>query len=311
MLISICVCTYNRAEILAHCLRSLGQLIDPRPRYDIEIIVVDNNSNDDTADVVRRLSQEIPFEMRYVFEPQQGLSAARNRAIDEANGDYLGFLDDECLVERDWLSIAIADIDAFHPCIIGGPYIGGFLPGDRPRWFKREYGNAYFIEFGYDKGFHDDFRASGGNMIVRRDVFGRLRFDENLGMKGTNVNIGEEVDLQERFLLSHPSERIFFEPAITVCHLIRPEGLKLSYRARRLFAHAMTSPVTTVGRWRSVICLGKAVVHLVIAPARCLVRDRAKFPFWQNRAYEEVLPAICYNIVAFVKPFKARRASDE
>jgi glucosyl-dolichyl phosphate glucuronosyltransferase len=308
MLISVCVCTYNRAKILAHCLRSIGQLISPRPGCDIEIVVVDNNSNDDTADVVKRLVQEIPFEMRYVFEARQGLSAARNRAIDAARGDYLAFLDDECLVERDWLSIAISDIDAFHPCIIGGPYIGGFLPGDRPQWFKLEYGNAYFLEFEYEKGFQEEFRASGGNMIVRRNVFDGVRFDEDLGMKGNQLKVGEELDLQERFLRDHPSEMVFYEPAITVRHLIRPERLRLSYRTKRLFAHAMQGQ-GAVSRWQSITSLVKAMAHLTIAPARCLFRDRAKFPFWQNCAYEEILPAICYHLAAFVKPFKKQRAS--
>src|SRR5476651_2262214 len=123
--------------------------------------------------------------MRYVLEREQGISAARNRAIDEAAGDYLAFLDDECIVNSDWLSTAIADIAQFRPNIMGGPFYGAFLPGNRPKWFKLEYGNAsHFINVHYPKGFHSDFRACSGNIFVRRDVFESVRFDVAMGPKG-------------------------------------------------------------------------------------------------------------------------------
>jgi glycosyltransferase involved in cell wall biosynthesis len=303
MLISICVCTYNRSHILAYCLHSLEQLIDLRPTHHVEIIVVDNNSSDETSALVKDLIPNFPLEMRYIFEPQQGISAARNRAIDEAKGDYLAFLDDECTVDRDWLSIAISDIETFQPCIIGGPYVGGFLPGDRPRWFKIEYGDAYFLELEYEKGFQDKFRASSGNMFVRRDVFDSVRFDVDMGPKGNKLKVGEETDLQERFLRAHSHERVFYEPAITVRHLIRPERLRLSYRAKRIFANTIAGPTTT-SRWQLLIGLGKAIVHLTIAPVRCILRDREKYPFWQNFVYERVLPPTCSHLAMIVKSFR-------
>jgi glycosyltransferase involved in cell wall biosynthesis len=155
MRFSICLCTYNRAHILPYCFESLINLNIPAG-CGAEILVIDNNSGDNTKGVVASFSRRSPIAILYFHEPQQGLSAARNRAMKEACGDYVGFLDDECVVQPDWLEIVVADIDEFAPFIIGGPYIGAFLPGTAPAWFKPEYGNTYFLA----KGFQDIKRIS-------------------------------------------------------------------------------------------------------------------------------------------------------
>ena len=293
MLISVCICTYNRYEILAHCLNSFTHLIDPRPQHDVEVIVVDNNSHDETRALVEGLIPHFPFKLRYVFEAEQGISAARNAAIKKAMGDYLAFLDDECIVNPNWLSIAIADIIQFRPSIIGGPYFGAFLPGDRPKWFKIEYGDAHFIDHHYSKGFQDKFRASSGNMFVRRDVFESVQFDVAMGPKGDQLKIGEEKDLQERFLSNHVSEKIFYDPELIVRHFIRPEKMRLSYYAKRAFATELASP-GIVGHKTFVAALIKALAHSAISPVTCIWRDRRRYPFWQNFFYERIIPATCF-----------------
>jgi glycosyltransferase involved in cell wall biosynthesis len=255
--------------------------------------------------LVRGIIPCFPFKMRYVFEEQQGLSAARNRAVAEASGEYLAFLDDECTVNADWLSIVISDIEAYHPCVIGGSYIGEFLPGDRPRWFNVEYGNAYFLSRRYEKGFQDEFRASGGNMIVRRGVFEMLRFDVNLGMKSGKLNVGEETDLQDRFLQAHPSEKIFYEPEIIVRHFILPEKMRLSYRISREFVTALAN-LDKVDQKNFLRALRRALVGVILAPIRCIWRDRATYPFWQNFVYEQVIPPTCFHAGIVAKYLRDR-----
>lgn len=300
MLISICICTYNRSKILTECLGSLRQLIRPGPAHDVEIIVVDNNSRDRTPQVVREAMACFPFRMRYVFESEQGLSAARNRAIDEAGGDYLAFLDDECVVNPDWLVVALSTINEVYPSIIGGPYFGAFLPGERPGWFKVEYGNAYFMNYHYERGFQNTFRASGGNMFVRRDVFDAVRFDVAMGLVGGQLKLGEETDLQERYLGTHPTERVFYESALIVHHYIVPVKLRLSYAVRRAFQVGL-SRSDRVGAPKTFSDLGRALVHGLLAPFSCICRDRKKYPFWQNYVYERLIPATVPRIGVFVK----------
>jgi glucosyl-dolichyl phosphate glucuronosyltransferase len=306
MLISICICTYNRCNILSKCLHSIENLVDPRPEHDVEIIVIDNNSTDKTPVLVEALMSSFPFRIRYVFEAQQGLSVARNKAIDQAKGDYIAFLDDECIIHPDWLSIIISDINEFRPCIIGGPYIGAFLPGARPKWFKREYGDAYFLAFRYERGFQNEFRASGGNMIIRRDVFETLRFDVGLGMQGNIVKVGEEIELQERFLRDHKFEKVFFEPGIVAHHFIMPEKMRLSYLAKRRFAVGLAIP-GEVDQKKALIALRRALVDAILLPIRSIRRDRVNYPFWQNLAYEEVIPEAARDVGTLVKYLRRLR----
>jgi glycosyltransferase involved in cell wall biosynthesis len=287
------------------CLRSLSLLKDPRPKHEIEVIVIDNNSNDETCDLVRGLIPDFPFELRYVFEGQQGLSEARNRAINEAKGDYLAFLDDECIVDPDWLSIAISDIEEFHPSFIGGPYIGAFLPGDRPRWFKIEYGNAYFLSYHLEKGFQDSFRASGGNMLARRNVFEELRFDPTLGMTDRSLKFGEETDLQERFLRSHVSEKILYDHGLVVKHFILPRKMQLSYRVQRMFSAGL-GRLGRVSLKQFLISLSKVLFFAIISPVRCILRDRKKYPYWQNDVYERAIPQTCFHIGTMAKYLRTR-----
>ena len=93
--ISIIICTYNRAEHLADTLESLFKLNFP-PSVSVEILAVDNNSSDSTADVVNRFQINHPS-ISYIFEATAGLSHARNRGIKEAKGNIITFIDDDSI----------------------------------------------------------------------------------------------------------------------------------------------------------------------------------------------------------------------
>ena len=295
MLVSICICTYNRCRILAHCLQSISQLTCPAS-HDIEVLVVDNNSDDGTSDLVKGLRSNFPWKMRYIFEKQQGLAAARNRAVEEAKGQYIAFLDDECVVGPDWLSTALSDIEEFHPFFLGGPYVGAFLPEGRPQWFKIEYGDAYFLTYHFKRGFHSQFRPSGGNMFINCDVFRALRFDTSLGMKGSRVGIREETDLQERFSRSHDSQDVFFyDPALLIHHFILPEKMSLSYRINRVFAAGVANG-QSVNLGQMLLEFAKVACFSLVSPFRCIFRDRRRYPFWQNDVYERAIPQIFFHL---------------
>src|SRR3954468_11042929 len=81
--ISIVVCTHNRANMLADALISLCRQ-QTEDRFRCELIVIDNASTDDTAEVVAHLADVCPFPLRYVYEPRAGIVPARNRGVQEA-----------------------------------------------------------------------------------------------------------------------------------------------------------------------------------------------------------------------------------
>src|SRR5207247_9632566 len=92
MEISVIVCTYNRSTRLRKTLASFPKLVFDRPLW--ELIIVDNNSKDDTKQICAEILQNGTLNARYIFEDKPCLSEARNRRIREAQGKIIGFVDD-------------------------------------------------------------------------------------------------------------------------------------------------------------------------------------------------------------------------
>ena len=97
-LITIAICTYDRARNLRDTLESLHQMTVP-VGAEPEVIVVDNNSTDDTESFVEALAARNSLSLRYLFEPKQGLSHARNCAVHAARGTYIIWTDDDVRVD--------------------------------------------------------------------------------------------------------------------------------------------------------------------------------------------------------------------
>ena len=115
--LSVIVCTYNRRDLLAGCLESLGRQTLSPDRF--EVVVVDNNSRDDTAAVVEYCRATLP-NLRYVFEPEQGLSHAIGKSPRQM-GTHLAYVDDDARVPPTYLSCVLDTLERHQPDILGGP----------------------------------------------------------------------------------------------------------------------------------------------------------------------------------------------
>lgn len=112
--ISVIIPVYNDAIGIARCLEALNNQSLARHRF--EIIVVDNASNDGTADSVRNFNDAI-----LLHEDTPGSYAARNKGIQQAKGKYIAFTDADCIPESHWLEAGLERIQQTHTkCIIGG-----------------------------------------------------------------------------------------------------------------------------------------------------------------------------------------------
>ena len=114
---SVIIATYKRAADLRETLQSLAGL---RPDGPWEVIVVDNNSPDDTRQVVEEAARTFPVELRYLFETKQGRSPALNAGIQAARGEIIVTTDDDVRVPADWLNRAAEGLDR-----LGCDYVGG------------------------------------------------------------------------------------------------------------------------------------------------------------------------------------------
>src|SRR5690349_14582285 len=100
--ITIVVCTYNRSAMLRDALRSLYDL-RTAGEFTYEVLVVDNNSPDDTPAAIEQCSRESRALLRGVRETKPGVAAARNRGVREAHGEWIAFFDDDQIADADWL----------------------------------------------------------------------------------------------------------------------------------------------------------------------------------------------------------------
>jgi glycosyltransferase involved in cell wall biosynthesis len=102
-MVSVIVCTHNRAHRLEQTLNSLQQMM---VLVDLawELIIVDNNSSDNTKEVIDSFINKSSLHVKYVVERDQGISHARNMGIQEASGHIIAFTDDDCIVDRYWIT---------------------------------------------------------------------------------------------------------------------------------------------------------------------------------------------------------------
>lgn len=229
--VSIIICTYNRAESLKDTLNSINQLdIDA---YQVELLVVDNNSSDNTKDIVLNFSQQSKFPTRYLFESQQGLSYARNRGIKKSQGQIILFTDDDVLPASSWLIKMKRSMDSYH-CLACGGYIAPIWEGDKPKWLTERFYGYLAVKtetrgpFRIEKNEELPF---GANMGFRREAFDKYGlFDTNRGRKGSNLASGEDGEFFQRMI--DAGEHIYYFPDSHVQHKVESFRLKKNYFRR-------------------------------------------------------------------------------
>ncbi len=135
--ISVVICTYNRDKFIGESLNCLAKQ-DLSPDA-FEIIVVDNNSTDNTASIVKKFIEAHPgLNIRYVLEPNKGLSFARNRGIQEAKAPIITYIDDDAEATRSFLQSIVSFMQTDQTIAgIGGKVIPKYSESDEPKWMSK------------------------------------------------------------------------------------------------------------------------------------------------------------------------------
>ena len=290
--ISVVICTYNRAELLANGLQTLCEQTLAISHY--EVIVVDNNSKDNTRSVAEDFCRRYP-NIRYFFETQQGLSHARNRGWREAKAAYIAYIDDECKVPSQWLAIAKQIIDRLSPAVFGGPYYG-YHNTSAPRWWKESY--EAFEHCDTARALSPGEYVRGGNIFIQRRLLDLMGgFEVALGMSGNKLRYGEESHFQRRLRATMPDELIYYDPKLYTYHLVRPEKMTWRYILSSRFSSGRhiysvfwdNTPQTA--RLPQLQLLVKAVITFLRFFADLFIgvlrRDRKRYPYLQNYLYEK------------------------
>ena len=231
-LFTIIICTYNRAELLGYCLESLS--IQEPIEVMWELLVIDNNSSDDTAAVTESFLAKYPtITGRCISEPNQGLSYARNRGYREAHSDWILYLDDDAKAERRFLQRTVWLIEETNYRIVGGVYYPWYHYG-KPQWWKDRYGSNARNETELCVP-PSNYVATGGVMLWDRSLLDRLGgFDTRIGMVGHKLAYGEETYLQAKARSRNIA--VAYDPKLVIYHVVMPQKLHVDYFFRAYFA---------------------------------------------------------------------------
>ena len=233
-MLSILIATFNRASILGKTLDAFTNL--DIKNVDYEIIIADNNSNDETCDVVKSYEQSLPI--HYVFEPTQGKNYALNAALKVACGDIVVFTDDDVTPDPDWLNEIIQSSQRWPDVrVFGGKVVPVF-----PRIVSKKISEADFSSYVFAK--YSPYQIEqvcekttpvGPNCWFRRSVFDDgYRYDPTIGPSGRGRISGSEMELFQRLVSS--GEKIVYVPTAVVFHRIQEYQLKISYLLKRSYA---------------------------------------------------------------------------
>jgi glycosyltransferase involved in cell wall biosynthesis len=233
--ISVVISTYNRSKMLAG---TIDSLLGQEGGATFEVIVVDNNSTDDTAAVIDTFVKRSPL-LRYVFEPKQGVSHGRNAGIAAARSELLLFTDDDVTPDPRWVEHAkvLFEDKPDYGCI-GGKVLP-LWPSPPPSWLTREHWSPLALldyETGMTLNSANRRCLITANMGIRRAVFEKIgyfvpRFQKT---KGSTCSM-EDRELQERYW--NVGGRCWYDPSLVVYADIQPERLGKAYHRKWHFAH--------------------------------------------------------------------------
>jgi glycosyltransferase involved in cell wall biosynthesis len=228
---SIVIATYNRAADLCETLQSLAGLDADGPW---EVIVVDNNSPDDTRQVVLDAVPSFPAPLRYLFEREQGRSPALNCGIRAAAGEIVVTTDDDVRVPADWLNQAAAGLERLQCDYVGGRVMP-IWGGPRPAWLADRGGKQWaviaLLDYGPEPIEFGTRVPLGVNMAFRRSAFDRAGlFDPHTGRRAGTL-LGQEVRewcIRARKAGVHG----FYIPELALRHIIPANRLNKGYFRR-------------------------------------------------------------------------------
>jgi glycosyltransferase involved in cell wall biosynthesis len=233
--VSVVVCAHNSGERIRPVVRGLSAQRIPEG-FPWEVVLVDNASADATADVARATwGEESPTELRVVSEPRLGLTYARERGLRTARYPVVSFVDDDNLVDPDWVT-KVSEVMSRDPGIgVCGGYIRAHILGPEPSWF-----GAFAHDFAVgSQGPPGDITWSrgyvwGAGLSIRREAWRDLVESGwtpvNIDRRGETLSSGGDSELC--FAVRQAGWRIHYDPSLRMTHELPPQRLEWQYLLR-------------------------------------------------------------------------------
>jgi glycosyltransferase involved in cell wall biosynthesis len=225
--VSVVLATYNRAASLRTTLETFSRLVCP-PALAWELLVVDNNSSDNTPSVIQEFSRTARFPVRYILEKRQGKSFALNSGVAEAKGEIIAFTDDDVLLHPDWLTNLTRALEGSEYAAVAGRIVPSWNH-PKPEWLEMDGQQAVVnLELG-DEVTEIRLPPLGANSAFRKQVFGKYGlFRLDLGPNESRHTITcEDWEFGERVMRG--GEKVVYCPTAIVYHPVDPKRTTKKY----------------------------------------------------------------------------------
>lgn len=245
-LVSVVICTHNRARDLQRALQSVAA--QTLPLEEFETIVVDNASTDETRMVAQEL--RTAANVQYVFAPTLGLCHARNTGWRAARGRYVAYLDDDAEATTGWLVEVLRGFGAVHPtpgCL--GGRVEPVFEAPRPSWLSDDIAlSLTIVDWSEVPHVIEDLRKEwlvGANLACRREVLEEVGgFHPALDRSGDNLLSSGDVYLQR--LIMEAGHSCYYHPAAAVRHHVPASRLERRWFVRRYYWQGVSDAVMEI-----------------------------------------------------------------
>lgn len=230
---TVAIPTYNGASRLPGLLERLRNQTQTE-NLSWEIIVVDNNSTDNTAEVVRRYQDnwQYPYPLKYCFEAKQGAAYARQRAVEESNGKFIGFLDDDNYPASTWVAAAYTFGEQHPQAGAYGSQVHGDFEVKPPENFEKIASFLAITERGLEPHRYEaqmKILPPGAGLVVRKQAWQKtVPTTLVLNHKGKEAGLASE-DLEAVIYIQLGGWDIWYNPEMCVYHKIPAWRLQKEY----------------------------------------------------------------------------------
>ena len=259
--VSVVIPTYNRSALLRDAIDSVMAQDSQIP---FEIIIVDNNSQDDTRAVVQSAIEKHGERLRYISESQQGNAHARNTGVKSAKGDIIAFIDDDVIVESNWLKSLKELLDARSELSFVGGRVLPKWSGSPPQWLTPEHwAPLALLDYGSNELPIDDKNPRGlltANIAFRRSVFDEIGLFSPKVQRVKN-RIGSLEDHEFILRVCRSGKQGLYLPEMTTTAPVETERLSKAYHRRWHTGHGYFYAVMRDAEWE------KSKFHLLGIPS--------------------------------------------
>jgi len=228
--ISVCVCTFRRQDFLRRLLRELRSQ-DTNGEFTYSVVVADNDHLESAKAVIVEYEAASTVPVKYCVEPRQNIALARNKAIENASGDFIAFIDDDELPTNRWLLTLFEACSKYSVAGVLGP-VKPHYDEKPPKWVVK---GKFYDRATYPTGFVIDWRKGRtGNVLLKKSVF-----------------VGETVPFRSEFLSGEDQD--FFRRMIEKGHVF--------VWCNEALAYEIVPPL----RWKRTFMLKRALLRGAIS----------------------------------------------